>query len=154
MGHFAIDLGRGAWAWNELASTYALARFVGASGPVASVVHWSVAGLAAGLCWRAWRQGARDKVAMLAAATLLIPPYLFSYDHVLLVVPLCVLWARRRGAAVLVWALSALALAELFKVYNGPNLLPVAALICLGTLARMDVATKKGGPEEPPLSIA
>jgi hypothetical protein len=67
-----------------------------------------------------------------------------------LVVPLCVLWTRRRGVAVLVWGLSALALAELFKFYTGPNLLPFAAMICLGTLARMEAATKKGGPEEPP----
>jgi hypothetical protein len=150
MGHFAIELGRGAWAWNELASTYALARFLGAPGLVAAVVHWSVAGLAAATCWWAWQGGARHRVAMLAAATLLIPPYLFSYDHVLLVVPLCVLWTRRRGVAVLVWGLSALALAELFKFYTGPNLLPFAAMICLGTLARMEAATKKGGPEEPP----
>jgi hypothetical protein len=153
LAHLAMDLGRGAWAWNEPASTYALARFLGASASAAAAVHWSVAALATVLCWRAWRQAARHKVATLAAATLLIPPYLFSYDHVLLVVPLHVLWARRRAVAALVWGLSALALGELFKVYSGPNPLPLAALICLVTLARMDAGTKKGGTEVPPLSI-
>ncbi len=130
---YADYMSAGAWPWNELASPFAFARYLGASATTAMAVHVAVAAAAAAMVWRAWRLGWTDRAAMLAAATVLIPPYLFSYDALLLVLPLATLIdrGRRRWLVPIVWGLSALPLAGNFGLLEAPNGLPVAAAIML-----------------------
>jgi hypothetical protein len=133
---YADFMGSASWPWNELASPYAFARYFGASAMTALVVHGGIAATAAAMVWRAWRLGWTDRVPMLAAATVLIPPYLFSYDALLLALPLATLLAgqRRSSLVPIVWLLSALPLAGNFGLFTAPNGLPLAAIILLVSL--------------------
>lgn len=126
----------GSWPWNELASPFAFVRYFGASAATALAVHGLIAAAAAAMVWRAWRLRWTDRVPMLAAATILIPPYLFSYDALLLALPLATLLAdqRRWWLVPIVWGLSALPLAGNFGLFAAPNGLPVAAVILLASL--------------------
>ena len=66
---------------------------------------------------------------------MLVPPYLFTYDALLLTVPLA--WALRRGRereAVAIWLLTLLPLAGYFTTF--PNTIPVAAMFSLWMLHR------------------
>ena len=126
----------GGWPWNELASPFAFARYLGASAGTALTVHVAIAAFAASMVWYAWRSHWTDRAAILAAATVLVPPYLFSYDALLLVLPLATLITnhRRRWLVPIVWGLSALPLANNFDLFAAPNGLPVAAAIMLATM--------------------
>ena len=68
---------------------------------------------------------------MLAAATLLGPPYLLSYDAVLLALPVAWLLNRRPALGLLVWALALISVGALFGFYEFPNTIPLAALVAL-----------------------
>ena len=61
-----------------MASTFTMGRALGLSeGRRAYAIHWSIAAVAAALTARAWWSKLETKVPILAAATLLIPPYLW-----------------------------------------------------------------------------
>ena len=125
------------WPWTELISPFAFARSLGVDQTAALVIHVMVALSAAVLTWKAWSGEWDEKVPILAAATLLIPPYLFTYDGLLLVVPLA-FWvtAQKRPLLVpVVWLLCALPIARFLFGYAGPNTIPVAAIVALGALA-------------------
>lgn len=131
---YSALLERGRWPWNELASTFAFVRWFGAGESVAVVIHSGVALAAAASVWIAWRRDWDIKVPLLAAATLLVSPYLFTYDAVLLVAPLAWLATRKPYWAVLVWCLAALPLLRAFVPYTGPNGIPLAAVMSLAVL--------------------
>ena len=130
---YAEFMSAGGWPWNEMASPFAFARYLGASAAVALAIHSVIAATAAMIVWRAWRRGWEGRVPILAAATILIPPYLFSYDALLLVLPLASLMVDRRRSWLvpIVWGLSALPLASNFGLYAGPNTITIAAIILL-----------------------
>ena len=123
----------GRWSWNELASAFALLRYLSIPAAAALTVHAALAAIATGIVWRAWRLRWHNRLAILAAATVLVPPYLFSYDALLLVLPFTstVLDNKRRWLAPIVWLLSALPLASNFGLFDGPNTLPLAAVVLL-----------------------
>ena len=124
------------WPWHELASVYALLSYFGAPAALALTVHGLVAAVAAAAVWRAWRRDHPGKAPILAAATLLVPPYLLTYDGVLLALPVAwlLLDGKRPALAALVWALSLLTVGSVAGFYNLPNTLPLAALVSLAAI--------------------
>lgn len=128
---------REAWPWNEFASTFALVRHLGAERGLSLVIHGVVAIAAAWLTWRAWRTNHEARIPILAACTLLLPPYLLTYDSLLLLVPFA--WLVQQGrypAAATLWLLSLLPILTYFKVYPGPTTIPLGAAFAIACLWR------------------
>lgn len=119
--HYAADLRSGLWSWERLASVYGLVRWLGAGDALAMLCQGAAAIGAIVVVAIAWRRDMAGKVAVTAAASLLVSPYVFSYD--------CLLLAASGNP--LVWALACLPLLGSFGLYHGPNLLPIAALIAV-----------------------
>jgi hypothetical protein len=121
------------WPWEELASVFASLRFVGVPQAAALIVQVSVASVAIVLVCRAWWVGSEERGAVLVTATLLVPPYLFTYDALLLVVPMMWLIDRRQHLWVIPvsWFLCFLPIAYYFGFYSGPNTIPLAAVLCM-----------------------
>jgi arabinofuranan 3-O-arabinosyltransferase len=86
-------LSEGKATWWKLQSLYSLLRFLGGPESFAWAVHWvftaSVATVLA-LMWRS-RVPYTLKAAALAAGTLLVTPYLFMYDMMVLAIPVAFL---------------------------------------------------------------
>ena len=122
----------GAWNWNELASVYAMGRWLGADALLAGSLHAIVAIAASFLVWLAWREDWDGNIPLTSAAALLISPYLFTYDAVLLTLALG--WLRR-PKALAVWALLAIPLARVFAHADWPNTVPLAAMVAVGMIA-------------------
>ena len=117
------------WNWIELASPFALARFFGVGPGISLAIQLVAAFLGVALTWIAWSRNWEAKIAILACATLLGSPYLFTYDAVLMIVPAaCFIEQRRFWLAGLLWLLCALPVAHVFSLYDGPNTIPLAAL--------------------------
>lgn len=129
-------LAAGRWPWHELASVYGFLRFFGVPATAALAVHGGVAICAALIVWRAWREAREGKEALLAAATLLGPPYLFSYDGVLLALPVAWLLDRRPAAGLAVWFLALIPVGAIIGFYEFPNTIPLAALLSLVAIYR------------------
>lgn len=127
---YSALLQQGRWRWNELASSYAFVRWLGAGHAIALAVHIAIALTAAATAWIAWRKDWDCKVPVLAAATLLISPYLFTYDAVLLASPLAWLVVRRPGWAMAIWCLALVPLLRNVG-YLGPNTIALAAIVSL-----------------------
>lgn len=129
------------WPWNELVSPFALARFWGTPQSLALAIHAIVAVTAVAITTRAWWLDLDEKIPVLAAATLLISPYIFTYDALLLIVPAAWLIRQDRLAMVTVlWLLSLTPLLTYFTPWVWPNLIPVAAALCLWLLHPKTVA--------------
>lgn len=124
------------WEWNEFASVFALARHLGIPQQPALVIHAIVALGAAALVWRAWSRKSELRVPVLAAATLLIPPYILTYDALLLIVPMGWLIVRERRPLLIaaIWLCCLLPIVTYMGFYPGPNPIPIAALLCLWAL--------------------
>ncbi len=137
--HYQALLAGGRWPWDRLASIFAFARWFGAGEPLAWALHIGVALAAAGLAWQSWRKDWESKIPILAAGSLLVSPYLFTYDAVLLVAPLAWLAARRPWWALGIALVSALPLAQvMLGLHWLPNATPLAAalaLVCLAILS-------------------
>jgi glycosyl transferase family 87 len=134
-GHFVSV---GSWQWTEMASVFAFFRFFGVSQPVSFAVQLVAAAAATAVTWRAWASNRQSRAAELAAATVLVPPYLFTYDALLLVIPFAWLLKHgERGAAFLVWIACMPVIFFYFHSYTGPNTVPIAAIICLWRISRV-----------------
>ena len=134
---YSSFLGQGRIPWSELASTFAFLRFFGAPQTLALVAQGLVAVVGIAACWRAWAQGHEARVPILAAATLLVSPYLFTYDSLLLVVPLAwLLRDGRIGHVPLIWLFCLLPVVSMAIDRPYPNTIPLAALLCLWALSR------------------
>jgi hypothetical protein len=144
--HFSQWLSAGRWPWGELASPFALLRALGVPTMAALLIHAVVALAAAALTARAWALKLEARVPILAAATLLIPPYLFTYDALLLTIPLGWLFRERGGGAdfVAIWIFSLLPIVAYFTPF--PNTIPIAAILSLWALHRT--------PERSPSALA
>ena len=134
LAQYSQLLERGRWPWNELASVFALVRWFGASGSVALAIQLCAAIAAAAAVWVAWRQDWEAKVPVVAAATLLVSPYLYTYDAVLLVAPLAWLASRKPGWTAAIWCLSLLPLLRILG-YAGPNGIALAAAVSVIALS-------------------
>ncbi len=129
-----MDLSR--WNWSELASLFSFLRFFGIPQPVALAIQ-AMAGLAAAiLTWRAWAGGDEERGAILASATMLMSPYMLTYDSMLLIWPLAVFLEDRTRPwrAAIVWLCLLGPFLAYFGFYPGPNLTPVAAGFSLAWL--------------------
>ena len=127
----------GRWPWEKLASIFALAMWCGAGEAIAWSLHAGVAVAAAVLAWRAWRDDWEAKIPVIAGGSLLVSPYLFTYDAVLLVAPLAWLAEKRPAWALGIALLSALPLAQALGLHWGPNTTPLAAVLSLVLMARL-----------------
>lgn len=126
---------KGLVGWHKMASVYAALRLAGAGSQAAWSVHILVAGLGAlavGLVWRS-KAELEAKAAMLAAASVLVSPYIYLYDTVLLVLPF--VWLARSGedARVLaaLWIIPFIVALQnwgLNELVNPAPLLPVAMM--------------------------
>ena len=132
---FSSIAAQGLVGWHKMASVYASLRLAGAGPAVAWSAHILIActaALAVGLVWRS--DTALDaKAAILAAASVLISPYLYLYDTVLLVLPF--VWLARSGEDLRVlaalWCISFVVALQnwgLNDVLNPAPLLPIAMI--------------------------
>jgi len=124
--------------WNELASPYASFRLMGFSATISIAAQLIAAIGAAWLTWRAWSLRLDTRGPTLAAATLLVTPYLLTYDSILLIIPMgwFILKQRHPAALVVIWLLCLLPIISYSGTYTGPNTIPIAALLCLWLLYR------------------
>jgi hypothetical protein len=131
--HYVGYMGSSRWPWSELASPFAMLRWFGVPVAASLAVHAIIAAVAAALTWRAWAANDPRRAEILAAATVLIPPYLFTYDTVILVLPLgrVIADGRRPVVAAALWVLMLLPVASYFGLYPGTNTIPIAAAVCL-----------------------
>jgi hypothetical protein len=133
---FTHAMAVGRWPWNEMVSVFGLLRYYGVPQNTALILHGVVALVAAGLVARAWWLDLEERDGILAAATLLIPPYLLTYDALLLVIPTLWLVEQKRHLWVIpvAWLLCFLPIAGYFEYYSGPNTISLAALLYLWAL--------------------
>lgn len=134
---FYVDMLRhGKQPWNELASPFALARFAGIAQTPALWIHGVVAAVATVLTARAWWLKLDERVPILAAATMLVPPYLFTYDALLIVVPIGWFYRHRQHPYVLAfaWLCCFIPVITYFSPWLGPNYISVASAACLVAL--------------------
>ncbi|HMH66142.1 MAG TPA: glycosyltransferase family 87 protein [Rhizomicrobium sp.] len=82
--------------WRTVPSIMTFARTIGLDGQSSMIFHWSIAALAAGAAmWTWWRtKDGLTRLGILAAATLLVAPYLRAYDLALAVLSIAALLAR------------------------------------------------------------
>jgi hypothetical protein len=133
--HFTSWLGAGRWPWGELASTFAMLRSLGVPATPAMAIHVVIALGAAALTGRAWALELDQRVPILAAASLLVTPYLFTYDALLLTVPLAWLLRHEKSRLIVaVWLLSLVPVVAYFTPF--PNTIPIASLVALWALHR------------------
>ena len=124
------------WPWNEFISVFAFLRYFGVDQTAALTIHFVVAAMAAVMTWIAWSRDWDGQVPVLAAATLLIPPYLLTYDALLMILPMGY-WLRQQPRPYLVraiWLLCFLPIAHYLNLYRGPNTVPLAAILTLGII--------------------
>jgi arabinofuranan 3-O-arabinosyltransferase len=75
--------------WGKMQSIFALTRYLDGAESVAWTLQWIMSGTVAillALIWRSRKVQYRLKAAALAAATLLVTPYLFLYDEMVLAI--------------------------------------------------------------------
>ena len=148
---YVFYLQTGGFGWQKLASVFAFCRSLGIPQTAAYVIHWLVAAIAAAVTARAWWLKFDTRVPVLAAATLLMPPYIWPYDSLLLIIPAGRLIATGRGrwTIPLLWLLCFLPVVHFFGGYNGPNTVPVASVLALYLMlrdARIETASSDAAP--------
>jgi hypothetical protein len=128
------------WPWGEIASTFGLLRKLAVPETTALIAHGIIALGAALVTARAWWLRTAERVPILASAAILIPPYILTYDALLLVSPLTFLITKRRQPwiSAIIWVLCLLPVAEYFGFYSGPNTICIAAAMALWALHRPD----------------
>lgn len=145
---YAEMMRQSTWSWNSFVSVFAFLRYFGVDQTIALTVHGVVAAAAAVLTWVAWSRNWKEQVPILAAATLLIPPYLLTYDALLMIIPMG-FWLKNqpRGRLVaLLWLLCFLPVAFYLNLYRGPNTVPLAAMVFLGVTAADRLRGKRLAP--------
>jgi hypothetical protein len=79
--------------WFKLQSVFGLVRYLGGGEPLAWTLQWMMSGTIVVVLVMAWRSRLPYalKAAALATATLLVSPYLFLYDEMVLAIPVALL---------------------------------------------------------------
>jgi len=137
---YATFMAADRWDWAQQASVFGFFRFLGVPQPFALGLQGIAAIAAAVVTWRCWARGSEERGAVLAAATLLVPPYVFAYDSLLLVLPFAVLLKdqERPWRAGILWVCLLLPLPGYFGFYPGPNTVPMAAVLSLWWMTGRD----------------
>lgn len=135
----------GATDWAKMASIFTFCRSLGVPETGAYAAHWSIAAIAAALTARAWWLNLDTKVPILASATLLVPPYLWPYDSLLLMIPAGWLISRNRApwAIAAMWFSCFLPIVRFWKGYSGPNTIPLASMLALYLMHRYATRPEK-----------
>jgi len=152
IGHTSHAFLSEGWAdWSKLQTAFGLTRALGGSETLAWVMQAAVALAAAAAIAVLWRsRAAYDiKAAALGAGAMLATPYLYTYDLVVLAVPLAFLFRLGRARGFLPQEVTAIGLACLliliFPFVKAPvgfaAVVVVAALIARRALAPQSVAT-------------
>ncbi len=151
IGHTSQAFLSDGWAdFGKLQTAFGLVRTLGGGEPLAWSVQALVALIAAGAIAALWRSRADYdvKAAALGVGAMLATPYLYTYDLVVLAVPLAFLWRLGRARGFLAHELAGIGLACLlvliFPLVKAPvgfaAVLLVAALIARRALAPERVA--------------
>jgi hypothetical protein len=121
--------------WRAIPSILIFARSLGLGAQASSFCHWTVAAMAAaGTLW-VWRK-TKDgllRVAVLAATTLLVTPYLRGYDLVLLVLPVAALLSGGKATLAEKTAILAAWLIPAILMFSSPSIQfgPIVSLAIL-----------------------
>ncbi len=134
-------LSEGKATWWKLQSLYSMVRFLGGPEPFAWAVHWVFTASVATVLVLMWRSRVPYtlKAAALATSTLLITPYLFMYDMVVLAIPVAFLIRLGLKSGFRPYELPALgtALALFFSfIFFGFPIGPAITLIVAGLVLR------------------
>jgi hypothetical protein len=128
-------------SWNKMASVYAALRLIGIPETLAWIMHGAVAAASIAILWRTWATtkdvGLRG--ITLASATLLISPYLYVYDQMILFAAIALLWRRGIDQRWLfaIYGLSILSLAGSFAPSIMITPAPLVAIIPLLLVTRL-----------------
>jgi hypothetical protein len=152
----AAIMANGEVAWNELATVYAFFRFFGVPENVAFAFQLTVALAAALETARVWYLHLSTRGAVLAAAALLVSPYLLTYDALLLIMPMGWYVVRRRRplALIVLWIFSLLPIISYSGAYPGPNTIPLAAALCLVLLRKDEMSEEVENERSVPGRVA
>jgi hypothetical protein len=107
-------LSEGKATWWKLQSVLSLVRYVGGTEQLAWICQWMVSGAVAiglVLIWRSHKVRYELKAASVAIGTMLITPYLFMYDMMVLAIPVAYLARLGLAEGFLSWELPGLACA-------------------------------------------
>ncbi len=134
-------LTEGRATWGKMQSIFALVRFFGGTEQLAWIFQWIMSGTVAIVLALLWRSRVRYslKAAALATGTLLITPYLFMYDLMVLAVPVALLVRMGVASGFREYELPALACALVLLLSFIPLVAPVglgASLIVAALIAR------------------
>jgi hypothetical protein len=134
-------LTEGRATWGKMQSIFALVRFFGGTEQLAWIFQWIVSGTVAIVLALMWRSKLRYslKAAALATGTLLITPYLFMYDMMVLAVPVALLVRMGLKSGFRPYELPALACGLVLLLSFIPLVAPVglgASLIMVALIAR------------------
>jgi hypothetical protein len=85
--------------WRAIPSMLIFGRTLGLGDQLSTVLHWSIAAIAAAATLWTWHKikDGPGRMAVLAAATLVVTPYLRAYDLFLLILPAAVLLRAKTG---------------------------------------------------------
>lgn len=150
-GSIATD---GLVGWHKMASLYASLRLAGAPDPLALSAHLAATVAGAALVWRVWRATADPlgRGAALAIGTVLVSPYLYVYDQLLLVVALVFLirCGVSQGLIAALCLLPLLTLAQTAMPDPRINLAPLLPLVLLVLVWRQTSSeTARSGAIQP-----
>ena len=132
---FAAIATDGLVGWHKMASVYTSLRLAGLANPAAWAVHIACAVAAAIAVWHVWRNSTDSltRGAILAPASLLISPYLYVYDQILLIISLY--WLAQQGISrkwlVLLYLLPLTTIAQFWTANPTINLAPLTSLAAL-----------------------
>ena len=126
--------------WTKLASVYAAARQSGIGPEMAIAIHATVAIAAAALVWCIWRSPAGEgtKVSILAGASMLMSPYLFYYDALILVPSF--FWLASKGTwpvlLLVLWCLPLVMMGQMSLFGGSLNLNPILPILLVTLTCR------------------
>lgn len=136
---FSSIASEGHVGWHKMVSVYASLSLAGAIPTLAWGAHILVGCAAALAVFMAWRGNSEieAKMAMLAAGSVLVSPYLYLYDTVLLLLPF--VWLARNGedwrVLGLLWAIPFVVALQNWgfnELINPAPLFPIALMILIG----------------------
>lgn len=142
---FSAIAAKGLVGWHKMASVFASLRLLGVGAGLAWGGHILVGGASALAVWLVWRSQADmdAKVAVLAAASVLISPYIYLYDTVLLALPF--VWLARSGEDLRIlaalWCIPFVVALQnwgLNQSVNPAPLLPMALILLIWRRLRAD----------------
>lgn len=126
--------------WHKMSSVYGSLSLAGMPAQIAGTGHAVVAAAAFVAVWRIWRLPveASAKTAALAAASILVSPYLYVYDTVVLVLPFLWLAGREKTLRLLalLWCLPLISIAQYWGYNETVNLMPLVPIVLLHLICR------------------